>query len=220
MKFFIITLLGLFGYANAGTAVPESPVEQIDIGVFSKGVIDGWTEKRFSGSTDYQINRYDGRSCLQASSSMSASGLYHKIRVDLDKYPYLNWSWRIEQPLRHNHEKKRSGDDFVARVYVVMDGGLAFWRTRALNYVWSAHTEIGENWPNPFAGKSAMMWTLRSGEDTAQQWYQERRNISGDLRAVFGEDVRYIDAVAIMTDTDNTSGAARACYGDIYFSAE
>ena len=48
----------------------------------------------------------------------------------------------------------------------------------------------------------------------------ERRNVRADFRELFGESVRYVDAVAIMTDTDNTGGTAVAYYGDITFSSE
>ena len=65
-----------------------------------------------------------------------------------------------------------------------------------------------------------MMIALRSSSDGAATWYDEKRNILEDLRKQFGEDIRFIDAVAIMTDTDNAGGRATAYYGDIFFSAK
>ena len=41
-----------------------------------------------------------------------------------------------------------------------------------------------------------------------------------DLRRIFGRDIRRIDALALMTDTDNGGGEALAYYGDIRFSAD
>ncbi|WP_221893642.1 DUF3047 domain-containing protein [Bathymodiolus japonicus methanotrophic gill symbiont] len=35
---------------------------------------------------------------------------------------------------------------------------------------------------------------------------------------MFGEDIAYIDGIAIMTDTDNAGGNALSYYVDIYFS--
>jgi hypothetical protein len=61
---------------------------------------------------------------------------------------------------------------------------------------------------------------LRSGGARAGQWLSEKRNIQMDFKHLFGEDIRRLDAVAIMTDTDNSRQAATAWYGDIYFSAE
>jgi hypothetical protein len=39
-----------------------------------------------------------------------------------------------------------------------------------------------------------------------------------DFKALLGKDIRQIDGVAIMTDSDNSGLSARALYGDIYFS--
>ena len=59
-----------------------------------------------------------------------------------------------------------------------------------------------------------------SGDALAGRWVEERRNVRADFKALFGKDVRYVDAVAIMSDTDNTGGSAVAYYGDITFRSE
>lgn len=50
-------------------------------------------------------------------------------------YPFLqeNWSWRVEKPHSDLDERSKQGDDYAARVYIVVDGGLMFWKTIALN---------------------------------------------------------------------------------------
>lgn len=120
----------------------------------------------------------------------------------------------------HIDEQEKSGDDDAARVYVMVSGGLAFWRTRAINYVWASTSPKGRIWPNAFAGDHAVMIALRSADDQTGVWHIEKRNILADLKQQFGEDIQYIDAVAIMADTDNAQGKATAYYGDIYFSKE
>ena len=64
-----------------------------------------------------------------------------------------------------------------------------------------------------------MMLAMRSSDDHTWQWYREKRNILQDLEQLYGEPIRYIDAVALMTDTDNANGKVTAYYGDIFFSA-
>ena len=61
---------------------------------------------------------------------------------------------------------------------------------------------------------------LRSSADATGTWYSERRNVREDFKALHGTDIRYIDAVALMTDTDNGAGRATSYYGDIFFSSE
>ena len=65
-----------------------------------------------------------------------------------------------------------------------------------------------------------MMLTICSNEDERGRWYTERRNVYEDLKQYHGKEIRYIDAIAIMTDTDNSDGRATSYYGDIYFSSE
>ncbi len=60
---------------------------------------------------------------------------------------------------------------------------------------------------------------LRSGTKDAGRWVGEKRDIRADFRQLFGEDIAHIDAVALMTDTDNRGQSATAWYGDIYFTA-
>ncbi|WP_305910158.1 DUF3047 domain-containing protein [Methylomarinum sp. Ch1-1] len=199
-----------FGMAGAN--------EKVEVGRFSAGDLSGWESKRFEGDTRYRLIDIDGLSVLKAESQASASGLYKKQRIDLFKTPYLNWRWRIMRRLSKRDELEKSGDDYVARVYVVVSGGWAFWKTRAINYVWSGNQAKGMVWPNAFAGDHAMMMALRDRRDSVAVWYRERRNVLEDLQRLFGERIRYVDAVALMTDSDNGGGQAESLYGDIYFS--
>ncbi len=192
----------------------------IQVGFFSSGSMAGWKNKTFSGSTNYQLTQLENLTVLKAESHSGASGLFKEQRIDLLKTPYLNWRWRIDNRLKNLNEQSKPGDDYSARVYVVVSGGWAFWKTKALNYVWAGNTTKGSVWPNAFAGNSAIMLAMRSSDDKTHTWYQEKRNILRDLKEQFDTDIRYIDAVAIMTDTDNANGDATAYYGDIYFSAE
>lgn len=202
----------------AGQALAAN--DTVSIGAFSLGQLDAWESKEFEGATHYRLVEDNNRKVLFADSQSSASGLFRTLRVDLDKTPYLNWSWRIENTLGNLDEKSKSGDDYAARIYVVSGGGWAFWRSRAINYVWANTSSPGSVWPNPFAGNSAVMFAVRSGNAGIGKWQTEKRNVRADIDKQFETPVRYIDAIAIMTDSDNSKRSATAYYGDIYFSKE
>lgn len=162
----------------------------------------------------------NGRRVLIADSRQSASAYYKKIKIDLDKTPILNWSWRKELPINPGNELDKKGDDYVARIYVVKSGELLDWDRIALNYVWSYQHERYDIWDNPFAGDKSKMLALLDASDPKGIWFKERRNVAEDFKLLFGNKTRYIDAVAIMTDSDNSRLSAVALYGDIYFSPE
>jgi hypothetical protein len=118
------------------------------------------------------------------------------------------------------NEQSKVGDDYAARVYVVVKGGLAFWQTRAINYVWAGNTQKDSVWANAFAGDHAMMLALRGPEAPLNIWQTEKRDIRADFKQLLGQNIQSIDAVAIMTDTDNSGGQVSAAYGDIWFSKD
>jgi hypothetical protein len=194
--------------------------QTLKISDFSSPNLDGWEKKQFKGSTSYQLTTIERRRVLSAQSRDSASALIKKVHIDIKKHPFLNWTWRIENRLVTRNKKLKSGDDYAVRIYVVIDGGIFIWRTRAVNYVWANQASKGETWKNAFAGKNAQMVALRNNQDKLSTWYIEKRNVYEDLKQLFGTGYRFIDAIAIMTDTDNSHGQATAYYGDIYFSSD
>lgn len=193
---------------------------KLSVGEFSRNRLEGWEKKISEGETQYQLENIGGLTVLKANSHASASGMFKEQRIDLQQTPFLNWSWRIVNRLGDIIEQTKDGDDYAARLYVVVKGGFAFWQTKAINYVWTSHTEKETVWPNAYAGDQLMMLSLRGPEAALNVWHVEKRNVSADLKKMFGEDIRYIDAVALMTDSDNSNGHVSAFYGDIWFSKD
>ncbi len=190
------------------------------IGNFSAGNLDGWQEKTFKDRTFYRFVKDNNTTVLQADSHSNASGLVYNQSVDLTKTPVLHWSWKVSHSLGNLDDRTQSGDDYAARIYIVVSGGLAFWNTRSLNYVWANSIPEQTAWPNAFAGQNVMMIAQQSGNEKAGQWIHEQRNIRQDFKQFFHEDIKTIDAIAIMTDTDNSSKQVMSWYGDIYLSTQ
>lgn len=170
-----------------------------------------WEKVIFEQETQYTINGNQ----VTASSHQSASGLVLKRRIDLSDAAKLTWSWKIVSPLTNDNkdEKSKAGDDFSARIYVIKNGFLP-WQTKAINYVWSNQYPTGSYWPNPYTANAVMVvvgQSERSGE-SAPSWQTYSRDIRKDFKTYFNVDIDTIDAIAIMTDTDNTKSQAAAIY--------
>lgn len=212
-------MLGLYLFPINFSHADE--VSTIPAGEFSKGKLNEWLPKKFVNETSYSLIKVGKNTVLRAVSQNSASGLIKKIRVNIKEYPFLNWSWRIENQLTGTFdEKQKHGDDYAARIYIVVSGGIAFWNTIALNYVWSKNSIKGETWPSAFATENSVMLALRSSEAPVSKWHWEKRNIRKDFKKLFGREIRFTDAVVLMSDTDNTHKEVTAYYGDIYFSKQ
>lgn len=207
--FVSLCMVGIPGLLNA---------QRLSVGSFTSNDLQGWEPHVFSKATDYRlVQQLEGETVLAASCSDSASALVHKERIDLNKTPYLSWSWQVADVFPNLDENKKSGDDYAARVYVAIDGGWAPWKSRAINYVWSSSKEPGSSWENPYAPNQVQMLAVQSGKPDANGMVREVRNVRDDFEHLFGMNVDYIDAVAIMTDCDNSDAQATAWYGDISF---
>jgi hypothetical protein len=203
-------------------------IASTNLNLLNDNGIEAWQPKVFSGESIYTIVEHSGREALQALSSNSASGLVLKKRIDLTITPYIRWSWLVEKRLLELNEQSKKGDDFVARIYVVIDGGMMIWKTKSLSYVWSSNQSKGLVWNNAFAGSRVKMMSIQGKESQIGRWYEEKRNVYQDLINTFGDKgsadanqsaYKFIDIVAIMTDTDNSEKEAESYYGDIVFSA-
>lgn len=169
----------------------------------------GWSSVVFSGETRYTPAAH----CVLAQADNSASSLMRQQGVALSATPWLVWGWRGDQhPVnqRAADEQSRGGDDFRARVYVIYrPGSLA--RMRALNYIWSDQHAPGSHWPNPYASRS-MMVVVQQGQAAPDQWHYFIRDVKADFRRYHGIEVDQVDALAVMTDSDNRGGSVKTCF--------
>lgn len=181
----------------------------------------GWEAQRFKGETRYELEQAENGPALHAQCSKSASGLYRRQKIDLTQTPVIEWSWRVNRVFEPpSDERIKANDDYAARIYLVVDGGILAWRTRAINYVWASAMPSGADWPNAYAAQARMV-AVRSGAPLASgEWQHERRDVRADFKRFHGIDPETIDTIAIMTDCDDRATTAEAWYGTIRFVAE
>jgi len=216
MRFFRGLLLVLL---LAGTTCGEAGETVVPVLRLDQQTLAKWEIKEFKGITVYEPLLEDGRAALRAVSRGTASAFYREMEVDLQKYPYLSWSWKVVEAPPNPIETEKRGDDFAARVYVVVKTGPFPWQVIAFNYVWSmGDTDIGK-WVSPYTEKMKMK-ALNRGSGDFGNWITHRVNVAADLQAAFGTGATKISGVAVMTDMDNTGGSATAYYGEISFSAD
>ena len=205
-------------FLSFGTGACEREMN-LYVGDFQSGRLEGWETKVFNGETQYRIVERKGRKVLEGISIAAASGLIKTIEVDIERYPYFNWSWMATRLMIDNDEMVKKGDDFPARIFILIAGDVLFGNPRALNYVWSRNKPVGSSWPNPFT-ENATMLVVESGDALLNQWISYKRNVREDLKRYLEVDASTTLAVALMVDTDNTGQEARSYFGDIFFSSK
>ena len=168
-------------------------------------------------NTVYSVGSNENGNFLKAVSDNAASGLGKEIKIDLNKTPYINITWKIEKDLPGINENTKKGHDFAARVFAVKKTGATPLSNRAINYVFSSNNEIGFNSPSPYTKKSIDN-VLASTKKNINEWVTVKANVKEDFKKFHDLDVNELDGLAIMSDTDNSKMKAIAYYQNIYFS--
>lgn len=191
--------------------------------------------KKIPMHTQYQLVLDKKAYVVKATSNAAASGLIRKLSVNLNEYPIIHWRWKVNNIINKSDAEHKKGDDYPARIYITFayEAARVGWLKKlqyklgrklfgdipiaAINYIWETHLPVNTFIDNPYTSLTKMV-VIQSGAEHVGEWVAEQRNVYQDYLDAFGEEPPLVNAVAIMTDTDNTGERAIAYYGDIYFS--
>mgnify|MGYP001257275312 FL=1 len=169
--------------------------------------------------TIYIVGSNENGNYLKAVAENAASGLGKEVKINLNKTPIINITWKIEKDLKGIKESTKKGHDFAARVFAVKKTGATPLSNRAINYVFSSNNDVGFNSPSPYTNKSIDN-VLATTKNNFNEWVTVKANVKEDFKKFHDLDVNELDGLAIMSDTDNSEMNAIAYYQNIYFSAE
>ena len=216
MNFIIRILVIWFAFCSISLA------DEIKIFEFTEIELSKLDVRKVRGAdnkTIYSVGSNENGNFLKAVAENAASGLGKQVKIDLNKTPFINITWKIEKDLPDINENTKKGHDFAARVFAVKKIGATPLSNRAINYVFSSNNIIGFNSPSPYTKKSIDN-VLATTKDSLNQWVTVKSNVKEDFKKFHNLDVNELDGLAIMSDTDNSKMKAIAYYQNIYFSAE
>ncbi len=186
--------------------------------------------------TGYQVVKYRGKYVLKAEGIGTCSSLFRDVKAKLKDYPVISWRWKISNVIRQAIETQKDRNDSAARVIIIFKTkpeeitlwyGLEYLVRRAfrknepvgprIEYIWGNKIEKGRILDNP-SFKYSRVIVLESGEEKANRWIWEKRNLVEDYKAAFGTDPEGILALGIQTDTDQSNEGVTAYYGEVFLS--
>ena len=168
--------------------------------------------------TKYSLGFNENGNFLKAEANNAASGLGKEIKIDLNKTPFLNITWKVEKGLKGINERSKKGHDYAARIFVVKKTGATPLSNRAMNYVFSSNEEINVSHPSPYTKKS-IDFVLSTTNENLNEWVTVKVNVQDHFKKFHNLDLNEINGVAIMADTDNSKLSSIAYYQNIYFSS-
>jgi len=209
---FLFLILSLISFCSAN---------EIKVFEFTKLELSDLEVRKVRGANNktlYSIGINENGNFLKAIADNAASGLGKKIKIDLNKTPFINITWKVEKDLPDIKENSKKGHDFAARVFVIKKTGATPLSNRAINYVFSSNNEIGFNSPSPYTKKSIDN-VLATTKENLDEWVTVKANVKEDFKKFHNLDVNELDGLAIMSDTDNSKMKAVSYFQNIYFSA-
>ena len=214
-KFFYIFITSLI-FLNSALA------ENVNIFKFTEQELSELEVRKVRGAdnkTVYNVGSNENGNFLKAVADNAASGLGKKVKIDLNKTPFINITWKIEKDLQGINENSKKGHDFAARVFAVKKTGATPLSNRAINYVFSSNSVVGQSWPSPYTKKSIDN-VLATTKDNLNVWVTVKANVKEDFKRFHDLDVNELDGLAIMADTDNSKMKSISYFQNIYFSAD
>tara|TARA_Y100000816_G_scaffold77854_1_gene52877 strand:- start:2538 stop:3182 length:645 start_codon:yes stop_codon:yes gene_type:complete len=193
--------------------------EKIEVFKFNDEELQTLKVRKIKKLTDYSIGSNENGNYLKAEAEGQASGLGKEIKIDLNKTPFLNITWKVEKNLFGINERSKKGHDYAARVFVIKKTGSTALSNRAINYVFSSNENIGEFWTSPFTKKS-IDFVLATTNINDNEWVSVKTNVKNDFKKLHNLNVDELNGVAIMSDTDNSKMKSIAYYQNIFFSSE
>ena len=214
-KFFYIFIISLI-FLNSAFA------ENVNIFKFTEQELLELDVRKVRGAdnkTVYSVGSNENGNFLKAVADNAASGLGKEVKIDLNKTPFINITWKIEKDLQGINENSKKGHDFAARVFAVKKTGATPLSNRAINYVFSSNQDVGSNSPSPYTKKSVDN-VLATTKTNLNEWVTVKANVKEDFKKFHNLDVNELDCIAIMSDTDNSKQKSITYYQNIYFSSQ
>ena len=173
---------------------------------------DGWQLKVNHGTPDVTVTGESSNRVLRFKSQKSSFALERGVDVDIARFPYLTWSWKVsELPVRGDF-RNSSTDDQAAQVLVL------FADRRVLTYLWDSSAPKGI-WQSassvPFVHIFALV--CRSGAEELNRWLPEAHNLAQDYQKAFDRPPARVKGIRLQINTQHTGSSAESYFGDVSF---
>ena len=149
----------------------------------------------------------DGRALVVEANNSSGFLIIRFRGLDLGKYPYMRWRWRIVR--RMTLPVGKADPDDQACVIYIADGNQIC--QKCVGYRWEFNTPVGAAAMLKYGGgvRSVKVFCLRNRETPVGEWVEEERNALEDFKCAFGAPPSHEFAVAVGAKSQHTRSNTR-----------
>jgi len=209
----------------------------------SESIPEGWEHVTYPGRARNEVSllKEGERTVLHVQSLGSASALVKRLDTDIREFPILVWCWKINRVVGMAIENQKDRNDSAARIRVFFGAeaekpgpvppqvkellkSLGFKKTptepwgNKIDYIWGNRLSPDTSLDYP-GSRNHKVIVVESGQEKANQWIWEKRNLIEDYELLFGAAPPGLAGIAVLTDTDNTNEGVEAWYSSIVLMA-
>jgi hypothetical protein len=168
-----------------------------------------------------------GPNTLSIIADRAVAVLWRPMRLAEDKAATAQWRWRVDRSVGPTDLSRKGGDDRAVAIYfafsdaaepskpIDLGNTMQSGQAKILMYVWGGGAPKNSFLPAPYIGENARTIVLKSAGDPIGNWHSERVDLSADYRKAFGAAAPALVALAISSDSDDTSGVNTASIADL-----
>ena len=184
--------------------------------------VTGWTYKGKFATDDavFSIVKMDGVKVLKmASDKATGTILYDIANIDLEKYPYMRWKWRVDVLPKGADGMDSDKDDQAIGIYI---GTGSTFSQESMAYRWETVTPKGKSGFVKYGmGAVKVHWCcIRNEKDGLKRWYVDECNLGKDLRRIFGGKIPKKMAITLSANSQYTGTSSVAYLEYIEFASQ
>jgi hypothetical protein len=205
----------------------------------ASGIVREWRHHLLPGKrpTQYVYDATQPVPSIRAEANASASLIRRALNIPGDQLGVLEFSWRQDALLPEADLERKDKADAPLRIVLAFDGDSSRLSGRhgmvselirlvtgeplpyaTLMYVWCNSCPTESILVNPRTDRIKKI-AVQSGPEQLHRWLSYQRDIRADFVRAFGEPPGRLQAVGLMTDSDNTQERARVWYGPVRLNA-
>lgn len=186
--------------------------------------------------TQYTYDATQPVPSIRANADQSASVLRRSLNIPPEQLGTLAFSWRKDRLIPDADLALKEKADSALRIVLAFDGDSSRLSGRhgmvselirmitgeplpyaTLMYVWCNACPSESVLVNPRTDRIKKI-AVQSGPDQLGQWLSYQRDVRADFVRAFGEPPGRLQAIGLMTDTDNTQERTQVWYGPIHWA--
>jgi hypothetical protein len=206
-------MLPILGTASGVRAADDSIViADFSTWIVPRGMPPTWELKVKSGKAAFDVMRDGDIPALHMKSVDSSFSLQGKVHVDVKRYPFLSWKWKVTQLPKGGDFRRPKTDDQAAQLFI------AFTKAKAIVYIWDATAPQGlmeSTSPVPFMTVKVVV--VRSGPAELGKWIAETRNVYEDYKKFYGDEPPVVKGMRFQINSQHTRTSAESWFADVVF---